>query len=223
MCGRVAISIPKEDLQNYLYDYFSIEEFNLNRYKPSYNIAPSQNVLAILNDGKQNRAGYLKWGYIPSYAKDEKTTIINTRSETITEKNAFKDSFFQRRMIIPVDSFYEWQKDKTPVRIFLKDKSIFALAAIWNSFQKENGEKIFTFSIITTNANNLIKDIHDRMPVIIPVDKIDNWLNPNNKDIDDLKSMLIPFSEDLMTYYQVSKDINSPKNDYPELIEKVNN
>ena len=224
MCGRVTISAPREEISKYLYDYFSITEFDLNSYSPRYNITPSQDVLSIINDGENYRAGYLKWGFIPEYSKDSKSYIINTRSETIDTKPSFKNSLINKRCIIPVDGFYEWKKEqtkKTPMRITMKDNSIFALAGIWSTFIKDDASKIFTFSIITTTANKLINDIHDRMPVILNHENIKLWLNPNNKDPQLLKSLLHPYSDSTMITYEVSSEVNNPKNDYESLIEHI--
>ena len=224
MCGRVTISAPREEISKYLYDYFSINDFEINSYKPSYNISPSQNVLSIINDGTNFRAGYIKWGFIPEFSKDEKTYMINTRSETIDLKPSFKKSFINKRCIIPVDGFYEWKKDqnnKTPMRIQMKDNSIFAIAGIWSMFTRDDDSKLFTFSIITTTANELMQDIHERMPVILNKDFQKIWLNPKNKDPKHLKSLLLPFDSNLMKAYAVSNEVNNPKNDYPSLINSI--
>lgn len=224
MCGRVTITVSKEELNNYLFDHFSITNFDMDKFKPSYNISPSQNVLSVINDGINFRAGFLKWGFIPDYSKDEKSTImINTRSETIDTRPTFKNSFLNKRCIILVDSFYEWKKEKdnkSPIRIMMKDHSIFALAGIWNAFVKEDKTKIFTFSIITTTANKLITQIHQRMPVILGQEKIKIWLDPNNRDPKYLKSLLLPFDENKMMAYIVSSEVNNPRNDYPSLIKE---
>lgn len=225
MCGRVAITVSREDLKGYLYDYYSITNFNFDEYEPRYNVAPSQNVLAIINDGINNRAGYLKWGFIPEYTKDDKTIMINTRSETIDTRPTFKNSFINKRCIIPVDSFYEWKKEtngKTPMRIMMKDNSIFALAGIWSTYIKEDNSKLFTFSIVTTTANKLMSEIHERMPVILNQDNINLWLNPNNKDSQNLKKLLLPYDDNKMMAYAVGSEVNSPKNDYPNLIKRKN-
>jgi putative SOS response-associated peptidase YedK len=224
MCGRVTISAPKEEISKYLYDYFSINDFDINSYNPRYNISPSQSVLSIISDGQHYRAGYLKWGFIPEYSKDDKTYIINARSETIDTKPTFKKAFLYKRSIIPVDGFYEWKKEhtsKTPMRIMMKDSSIFALACIWGTYIKEDNSKIHTFSIITTEANKLMQEIHDRMPVILNNDNIKLWLDPKNNDPKLLKSLLIPYDDTKMIAYPVSSEVNNPKNDYESLIKIV--
>ncbi|MFA7436055.1 MAG: SOS response-associated peptidase [Bacilli bacterium] len=224
MCGRVTITVPREEISKYLYDYFSINNFDIEMYSPRYNVAPSQNVLSIINDGQNYRAGFLKWGFIPEFSKDEKTILINARSETIDSKFSFKNSFIYKRCIIPVDGFYEWKREgtsKTPMRIHMQDKSIFALAGIWSTFIKPDNSKVFTFSIITCEANKLMQTIHDRMPVILDKDKIHFWLNPQNKDPNALKEILLPYDDKKMIAYKVSNEVNSPKNDYESLVNKL--
>lgn len=225
MCGRVTITVPREELSKYLYDYFSINDNDILDYNPSYNVAPSQNVLSIISDGSKYRVGHLKWGFVPEYTKDEKSfTMINTRSETIDTLPTFRNSFINKRCIIPVDSFYEWKKvqnSKQPVRIMMKDKSIFLLAGIWSTFIREDNSKLFTFSIVTTVANDLMKDIHNRMPVILNHEETKLWLDPRNKDINNLKKLLLPYDDNKMITYPVSSEVNSPKNNYESLIKEI--
>lgn len=220
MCARLTITSSKEEMNDYLTNYYNIDNSNIDDYIERYNAAPSQDILSIISDGVNYRAGFLKWGFIPEFSKDDKTMIINARSETIDIKPAFKVSFMTKRCIIPVDGYYEWKQEqnkKTPYRILMKDESIFALAGIYSKIQI-NEKKIFTFSIITTSANNLTKDIHDRMPVILDLENTKLWLDPKVKDPALLKSILLPFDETKMTYYEVSSKVNSPKNDDPSLI-----
>lgn len=225
MCGRMTMSVEFTDLESYLTENYKISNIDNLNYKKRYNIAPSNDVLAIICDGIKNRIGYLKWGFIPEFSNDEKMNFINARSETVASKLSFKSSFIHKRCIIPINSFYEWQnKDntKTPMRILMKDEGIFALAGLWSTYIKPDNSRVYTFTILTTKANNLISNIHERMPVIIPIEKVDLWLKPNNKDINSLNSLLLPFSEELMTYYPVSNEVNNPRNDYEDLIKKAN-
>lgn len=222
MCGRFTITVSKETMKNFLKDKFSITNFNIDDYIPRFNASPTQNILSIISDGTNYRAGFLKWGFIPDYAKDIKFFQINTRSETIDEKPIFKRAFLSRRCIIPADGFYEWirgQNKKNPVRITLKDESIFALAGIWNTVIID-GKKIHTVSIVTTKANKLISHIHDRMPVILDYDKVKMWLDPKINDPKLLKELLNPYPDNKMTYYEVSDLVNNAKNDDPNLIKK---
>lgn len=220
MCGRFTLFAP----------YFEIIErfdigvaFQESDYFPSYNIAPSQQVVAIINDGKKNRLGHLRWGLIPSWSKDEKTgyKMINARAETVSEKPSFRNAFKKKRCLIPADSFYEWQKvddGKVPLRIKLKSDELFAIAGLWESWVSTDGSIIHSCTAITTVPNELIKPIHNRMPVILKREHEAAWLDPKNEDIEFLNNLLIPFDEKQMEAYFVSSAVNSPKNNGKSLI-----
>ncbi|MDM5298136.1 SOS response-associated peptidase [Bacillus pumilus] len=222
MCGRFTLFSDFDDI---------IEQFNIdqflpeNEYHPSYNVAPSQNILAVINDGSKNRLGKLKWGLIPPWAKDEKIgyKMINARAETLSEKPSFRKPLVSKRCIIPADSFYEWkrldQKTKIPMRIKLKSSNLFAFAGLYESWKSPDGNPLYTCTIITTKPNELVEDIHDRMPVILTHGKEKDWLNPKNTDTDYLQSLLQPYAADDMEAYQVPSLVNSPKNNSPELIQ----
>lgn len=223
MCGRFTLFTTYE----YLLSEFDIQKaFDKEYYEESYNIAPTHHIVSIINDGTKNRMGYLKWGLIPSWAKDDKmaSKMINARSETVDEKPSFKKSFYQRRCIIPIDSFYEWKRDgkvRTPMRIKMKDDSLFAVAGLWDTWKAPSGEAIHTCTILTTEPNELMADIHDRMPVILPKEKRSIWLNPSIHDNEQLKTLLVPYVADEMMAYEVSEKVNSPKNNSVELIQRV--
>lgn len=223
MCGRFTLFAPYYEI----IDRFDIESaFAESDYIPSYNIAPSQQVVAIINDGRKNRLGHLRWGLIPPWAKDEKIgyKMINARAETVAEKPSFRKAFQKQRCIIPADSFYEWQKEdgkKIPMRIKLKTDELFAIAGLWESWKSPDGKTIHTCTAITTEPNNLMKPIHDRMPVILKKENEAAWLDPRNNDIDFLGNMLLPFDEGQMDAYSVSSAVNSPKNNEEALIVPV--
>ena len=223
MCGRFTLFAPYYEI----IDRFDIESaFAENDYIPSYNIAPSQQVVAIINDGRKNRLGHLRWGLIPPWSKDEKIgyKMINARAETVAEKPSFRKAFQKQRCIIPADSFYEWQKEdgkKIPMRIKLKTDELFAIAGLWESWKSPEGKVIHTCTAITTEPNNLMKPIHDRMPVILKREDEAAWLDPRNNDIDFLGNMLLPFDERQMDAYSVSSAVNSPKNNEESLIVPV--
>jgi len=223
LCGRFTLFATYQ----YLISDFDIQEmFEEAYYEESYNIAPTHNIVSVINDGTKNRMGYLKWGLIPSWAKDEKmaSKMINARSETVDEKPSFKKSFYQKRCIIPMDSFYEWKREgkmKTPMRIKLKDDSLFGVAGLWDSWKAPSGEVIHTCTILTTQPNELMAEIHDRMPVILPKEHQKEWLNPSNQDKEQLKSLLVPFPATQMLAYEVSNKVNSPRNNSAELIQRV--
>lgn len=220
MCGRFTITKSKIEINQYLYDYFKIDNFNIDIYTESYNVSPGQKVLAIINDGVRNKAGYVTWGFL---SNNNPSPIINARSETIDYKKTFSESFINKRCIILADGFYEWEiinNQKIPHRIILNNNSIFPMAGIWTKIEKGNN-KIFTCAILTTKANKLIKNIHERMPVILNPDELNTWLNPNEKNSKVLKSILNPYSEHLMNYYPVSKEVNSSKNNSFDLINRI--
>jgi len=224
MCGRFTLTATFEEI----IDRFDIQSFlEEELYSPSYNIAPSQSVLAVINDGRVNRMGFLKWGFIPPWAKDLSigNKMINARAETISEKPSFRNAFKKKRCIVIADSFYEWKrhedKTKTPMRIKLKSNELFAMAGIWEGWKSPDGKTLYTCSVITTVPNDLMKDIHDRMPVILKREDEKIWLDPEISDTTRLKPLLVPFDENEMETYEVSSLVNSPKNNSIELIQKI--
>lgn len=223
MCGRFSLYTDMEQIK----EQFDVQFVsNEEDYYPNYNIAPSQSVVAIINDGTSNRMGQLRWGLIPSWAKDEKIgyKMINARSETVDEKPSYRNAFTQRRCIIPMNSFYEWtvnEKEKVPMLIKMKNNELFGVAGIWETWKRDNEETVHSCTILTTEANSLVKTIHDRMPVILPPEKFGNWLDPNLRDKDRLKVMLNPYESNLMQAYPVSKEVNTPKNNYAELLNSL--
>lgn len=226
MCGRFTRIVP---LVSIMTRFAISNQVNEKEYKSSYNVAPGQNINAIINDGRHNRFGQLRWGLIPSWVKDPKigNKLINARAETIAVKASFREAFLKRRCLLPADGFYEWKHDnenkkmKTPMRFQLKSGELFALAGIWESWTAPDGHKIFTCAIITTEANELMAPIHNRMPVILRKEDEKFWLDPSNHDREALSKLLIPYPSEEMAAYQVSEDVNSVKNDGPHLIEEV--
>ncbi|MFJ5716854.1 SOS response-associated peptidase [Neobacillus sp. NPDC093127] len=224
MCGRFTLTATFEEI----IDRFDIQSFMEEElYSPSYNIAPSQAVLAVIHDGKKNRMGFLKWGLVPPWAKDGSigNKMINARAETIAEKTSFRAAFKKKRCLVIADSFYEWKrhedKTKTPMRIKLKSNDLFAMAGIWEGWKAPEGKTLYTCSVITTGPNELMKDIHDRMPVILLPENEKTWLDPSISDSNQLHSLLVPFDEKLMETYEVSTLVNSPKNNSIDLIQKI--
>lgn len=224
MCGRFTLTASIDEI----IDRFAIQSFLAEEdYLPSYNIAPSQSVLAVINDGNMNRMGFLKWGLIPPWADNSSigTKLINARAESITEKPSFRNAFKKKRCLIIADSFYEWKRrdgnNKTPMRIKLKENDLFAMAGIWESWKSPEGKAIYSCSVITTQPNELMKSIHDRMPVILKPDDEKIWLNPAITDSDYLQQFLKPLEENLMEAYEVSSLVNSPKNNSIDLIQKI--
>lgn len=222
MCGRFVLTIEFEKLLDFLQLRYSIKKPTKD-YNPRFNIAPGQQVLSVINDGKNYRSGYLNWGFIPHWAKDSSIgyRMINSRSETIDTNNSFKSSFTSKRCIIISDGFYEWEKknnQKLPHLFSLKNNSAFSFAGIWSKWTPDNLNPIYSCSIITTNANSIVKPIHDRMPVILNEETEKIWLDTSIKDASILKSVLSPYEANKMTSYRVSTIVNSSKNESHECI-----
>ncbi|MGK7376667.1 SOS response-associated peptidase [Planococcus sp. 1R117A] len=224
MCGRYSLYAD----YSVILERFDIDEvtFGEEEYSESYNIAPSQQVVAVVNDGTKNRLGFLKWGLVPPWAKDEKIgyKMINARAETAAEKPSFRNAFKKKRCLVVADSFYEWKRTddgKTPMRIKLKSDEPFAFAALWESWKSPEGKTVNTCSILTTKANELMGSIHDRMPVILSKEAEKVWLDPKVQDEEVLGNLLKPFDSAQLEAYEVSDAVNSPKNNGPELIQKV--
>ena len=166
------------------------------------------------------------FGLIPAWATDASIgfKMINARAETVATKPAFRESIRKRRCLIPADGFYEWRKDgktKTPFCFTMADDSIFAFAGIWDSWRNPEGQTIKTCSIITTTPNALLADIHDRMPVILPDDAYDLWLDPGFQKPDAICDLLKPFEPILMRRYEISSRVNLVKNDDAACAEPV--
>jgi len=213
MCGRFSFALSDKIIEE-LFDV-DIEQDDLI---PRYNCAPSQ-MLAVITNENQKKLSFLKWGLIPFWAKDMSigSKMINAKAETILEKPSYKKPFKSRRCLVPADSFYEWKQDKekNPYRILMKDERPFAMAGIWDKWRDAEGNEINSFSIITTEANDLMKGIHHRMPVILPFSEEKNWLNSD--DVSFLCSLLNPYNAQEMQAYAISKLVNNPRNDNQEL------
>lgn len=224
MCGRFTLTATVDQL----IDRFEIEYFlEQENFQPSYNIAPSQSVLAVINNGRHNKMGYLRWGLIPPFAKDISSgnKMINARSETLLEKPSFRTAYKKKRCLIIADSFYEWkrldEKKKIPMRIKLKSEELFAMAGLWENWKSPEGKSIFSCTVITTTPNKLVGDIHDRMPVILRPDDEKIWLDPMINDTQLLEQLMLPLDENLMEVYEVSSLVNSPRNNSIELIQRI--
>lgn len=220
MCGRFTQKNKKEMVEK----EFAVNIGNDQLFKTSYNIAPTQIIGAIrVIEGIREYAD-LKWGLIPSWSKDDSfaSKLINARAETLSEKASFRDAYKKRRCLIPASGFYEWEKTadgKQPHYFYLKDKDIFGFGGLWEEWtDKETGEQIETCTIITTNANELLNTIHDRMPVIIKPENYEQWLNADKTEVHEL---LKPFDAKRMDSHTVSKTVNSPSNNSTDLINKV--
>lgn len=226
MCGRFTITVDLEDLRVYLEENYDISELKGEFDLPRFNVAPGQDVITIINDGAKNRVGTLRWGLVPSFAKDEKIgyQMINAKAETLHEKPSFLPSFRAKRCVILADSFYEWKKEdvkKQPMRILLDNQKIFPMAGLWNTFIREDGSKLHTCTIITTEANDLMKPIHERMPVILTEEMRKKWLDPRQTNLYELSKLLRPYDSKFMKAYKVSDIVNKAGYDTPDCIVEI--
>lgn len=192
--------------------------------EPSYNIAPTEQVALVVQDGVK-KVITVKWGLIPSFANDPKigNKFINARAETVATKAAFRDAFRYRRCLVVADGFYEWKKAgqmKLPVFIGLKSQKTFGFAGLWEKWRSPEGEWVSTCTVITTEANEIVRPIHDRMPVILPKEMQDKWLDPETDEAT-LLELLKPYPSDEMETRYVSSLVNSVKVDSPECLEAV--
>lgn len=218
MCGRFSIATPIEELS----ERFNVQPPEID-FAPRYNGAPGQDMLVITSETPKE-ISLLHWGLVPSWAKDPKigNRMINARAETLGEKPSFRHAFKQKRCLVLADGFFEWDKkgeDKTPYYIYLKEHKPFAFAGLYEHWKDDKGKELNTFTIITTKANKLVGKIHDRMPVILQENKEKEWLNLETK-IEDLKMLLKPFSTKDMEDYPISTLVNSPRNNFPEILLK---
>lgn len=221
MCGRFAV---KNDFEKLKAQFGAIAEFPAA--PPSYNVAPTRLVPVVVYNQEMQRREFqvMKWGLVPFWAKDEKigNKQINARSETISEKPAYRKSFADRRCILPVSGFFEWHVDtRQPYYITSRAGDALALGAIWDRWKNPAGEWLQSFSIITGAPNDLVAPIHDRMPVIIPPDDFQRWLSPTTT-ADDAKAMMKVYPSDVMQAWEVSKGVNNPRNDNPANLERLN-
>jgi putative SOS response-associated peptidase YedK len=214
MCGRFTLTVSARVLAE-LFDVPEAPDLG-----PRYNIAPTQTVVIARQaaDGPREMA-LVRWGLIPFWAKDQAigARMINARGETVASKPAFRSAVKQRRCLIPADGFYEWRKiavGKQPFFIRFADRRAFAFAGLWDRWRRtEDTQEIVSCTIITTSPNELVGELHDRMPVILPPDRFDEWLRPGPLLGPALESLLQPYPADEMEAFPVSRRVNSPAND----------
>lgn len=224
MCGRFTYTFTWKQLHRLmeLTDWPEVE------LAPRFNVAPSQAAPVIRQREDGTRTGsMLRWGLIPSWADDAAigNRLINARGETVAEKPAFRSAFAKRRCIVPISGFYEWkkiegEKRKQPYWIGRKDREPIALAGLWERWSKGE-EPIDSFTLITTEPNALMATLHDRMPVILDPGAFARWLDPAQTDVGALQSLIRPAPDEAFEVYPVSTQVNSPANDDPELVARV--
>ena len=216
MCGRFTLVSPFVAVT---------ERFHASAppdLRPRYNIAPGQDILCVIRNGERHLEP-LRWGLIPYWARDPAigNRLINARAETLAEKPSFCNAFMKRRCLIVADGFFEWRpvgKRKVPVYIFLKSKMPFGIAGLYETWKAPDGNELRTCTIITTDANDLVRPFHNRMPVILREDVEDRWLDPAEASCEKLSSFLRPYPSGEMTAYDVSPAVNSTRHDAPDCI-----
>ena len=216
MCGRYTLATPVGRLaEEFAFDSSSKD------FRTSYNVAPTQQVPAVLAEGGARRLEMLRWGLVPSWADDPGigARMINARSETAPEKPSFRSAFRRRRCLIPADGFYEWKREnggKQPYYFHMREGRPFAFAGLWENWNKDG--EIRSCTILTTTANDVVEEVHERMPVILPRDHYDAWLDPEAEG-EEVAGLLVPYPGDDLEAYPVSRFVNSPGNDDPRCIE----
>ncbi|MBI5957734.1 MAG: SOS response-associated peptidase [Chloroflexi bacterium] len=225
MCGRFALTETNPTVLAQVFDLDSVPSLS-----PRYNIAPTQAVATVVRDPENGRSRLevMRWGLIPSWAKDPAigNKMINARGETIAEKPAFRAALRYRRCLVIADGFYEWAAldtgPKQPLFITIKDRRPFGMAGLWERWtEPSSGEVLTTCTIITTEPNELMATIHNRMPVILPRDAYADWLDPKQTDGKQLLPLIQSYPADRMTAWPVSRRVNSPQSDDPSLVERV--
>ncbi len=222
MCGRFSQAQIAE-LDREVFRLLSVPAL-----PPRYNVAPTQEVAVVRQrpEASERSLDLLRWGLIPHWASDPAmgNRLINARAESAADKPAFRDSFHERRCLVPADGFYEWAKTgaaKQPYYVRVLGGKVFAFAGLWDAWRDRSGETRETFTIITTEPNELLRQVHNRMPVILRPQDYDRWLDPEARDVAQLTGLLTPYPAEEMSYYPVSRYVNSPDHEGPECISPV--
>lgn len=220
MCGRFARKSDPRRLA---------KEFGVAaapEVEPSYNVAPTQSILAVRQDNDGREMSFFRWGLVPSWAKDASISarLINARSETVEEKPSFREAFKRRRCVIPADGFYEWKREggrKQPFFFRMRDERPFGFAGLWERWEGEGGQAINSCTILTTGANDVLSPVHDRMPVILHPGDYPLWLESDEREQQLLRELLRAYPAEEMVGYPVSLLVNSPSNRGAELVNEV--
>ena len=223
MCGRF-VQVEKPE---FYAEHFGAQFVRTETLKENFNVAPTQPIYAIADHAGERVLTSFRWGLVPFWAKDIRfgNKAINARSETVTAKPAFRDSFAKRRCIIPVDGFYEWErkaKGKLPHYIFGADRRPLPVAGLWSSWRDpETDDRVLTATILTGKPNAMMEGIHDRMPIILQPEAWDMWLDPETEDTASLTELLAPYPDGLLSEYPVSTLVNSVANNGPDLVVRL--
>jgi len=220
MCGRYAITTAPEAMRS-LFRYQDQPNF-----PPRYNVAPTQPIPIVRLLEGQRRLSLVRWGLIPSWVKDPRafSLLINARGESVLDKPAFRAAMRYRRCLVPADGFYEWRREgerKRPYFVRLKAGGLMAFAGLWEAWSGPNGEEMETAAIVTTAANRTLLPIHDRMPVIVPPEAFDLWLDCRAFDAEMAAALIAPAADDLLEVFEVSTAVNRTANYSPALIEPL--
>jgi len=220
MCGRFRLARKKEILETEFEAEVPDDDLD---WVPRYNVAPGQDIAVVRQDKERpvRKLSQMRWGLIPSWTNDPSVgyKMINARSETVAKMASFSEPLRLRRCLIPADGFYEWKREgkaKLPFCFTLADESVFAFAGIWERWKNPQGQWIKSCSILTTTPNELVRDLHDRMPVILARDVYDVWLDPGFSKVAELQPLLKPYPAEAMRRYRVSQRVNQVKNDDAE-------
>ena len=219
MCGRYALYADKALLET----VFELEE--TPDYEASWNVAPTSAVPAVTMQDGRRRAGLYRWGLVPFWAREiGRYSTINARAETLASRPAYRVPFRERRCIVPANGYYEWQAGpggKQPYYIHPADGGLLAFAGLWDHWhQPEQETTLHSMAIVVTAANEDTRTIHERMPVVLPREAWEDWLDPDNHDTKTLADLLRPAPAGYLDAYPVSRRVNSPKNDGPELLDR---
>lgn len=238
MCGRFA----RKSTQEVLADWFGVELEDMQWFAPSYNVAPQsvQPVVRLNRDSDNREFAQLRWGLVPFWAKDAKFgySTINARAEEAASKPAYREALKKRRCLVPADAFYEWQKPspamgtktKHPFAFALRSGEPYAFAGLWERWQPKEGAALETFTILTTDPNELMEPIHNRMPVILEARDYARWLGPGGLNSGGLNSgdlarppvdLLRPFPAEKMIAWPVSERVGNVRNNDPQLLEEA--
>ncbi|WP_027506945.1 SOS response-associated peptidase [Rhodococcus sp. UNC23MFCrub1.1] len=227
MCGRYASTRSDDDLSSIFDAAVALGEAP----EPSYNVAPTDPVRIVLERGEEARQlRTVRWGLIPSWAKDRKiaSRLINARSETITEKPAFRKAAAKRRCLVPADGYYEWEKrEGKKIPHFLHTDGVLAMAGLYELWpdpalpEDDPGKWVWTTTVLTTTATDALGHIHDRSPVVVPADMRDAWLDPALTDLGAVADLVQSMPEPHLSPYEVSTAVNSVRNNGPQLLEPV--
>lgn len=224
MCGRSSLTVTEKELEARFNATFYSDELERYNPLPNFNVAPTHYHPVITNE-EQNHLRLFRWGLIPFWAKDLKIgyKMINARIETILEKNTFKNALKKKRCLVPLDGFYEWKKTeegKQPYRIQTKDQEIFCCAGLWEIWQSPKDEVIESFTIITQEPNDLLKEVHNRMPAILLPEQEKLWLD-DTVPPEELLDMIEPYPEELINLYPVDKRVGKVSENDKDLIKPV--